>query len=129
MFKELIEKQKFIINLENIDIADVMHEQEEQDEDYDDMHLGELLEHEKLDLIKLEGSRAIINYKNKKLSIKLEQNNTEYKLSMLEFLDYPTYKKITGYFLEPVHVTITNVSKQIGGIIDKNYGFKVMVSI
>ena len=48
MIKELIEKQIFIINLENMDIVDVIWEQEDQDEDYDDMHLKELLEHGKL---------------------------------------------------------------------------------
>ena len=96
MLVELREKQIFLINLENMDIADVMFAQEDRDEDYDE---------------------------------KLEENKTEYKLSMLEFLDHQKYKKITGYFLGPVHVTIKSVSEQIGGIIDKNYGFKFMITI
>jgi len=134
MLVEMIEKQIFLINLENMDIADVMFGQEDRAEDYDEkledsMHLKKLLEHEKLELSKLDASKAIVSYKNRILSIKLEENNTEYKLSMLEFLDYPKYKKITGYFLGPVHVILKDVSEQIGGIIDKNYGFKFMITI
>lgn len=134
MLIEMIEKQIFLINLENMDIADVMFAQEEEGEDYDEVHedctyLMQLLEAEKLELSKLNGSSAIINYKNRVFSIELQENNTQYKLSMLEFLGFPKYKKITGYFLEPVHVTIKSVSEQIGGIVDKNYGFKFMITI
>ena len=134
MLIEMIEKQIFLINLENIDIADVMLEQEDQDENYnealeDSLYLQELLVHEKLELEKLNGSKAVVSYKDKVLSIELAENNTEYRLSILEFLDYPKYKKMTSYFLKPMHVTIKNVSEQIGGIIDKNYGLKFMITI
>jgi hypothetical protein len=36
MLVETIEKQIFLINLENMDIADVMFAQEDQGEDYDE---------------------------------------------------------------------------------------------
>jgi hypothetical protein len=134
MLVEMIEKQIFLINLGNMDIADVMLEKEDQGENYDEkledsLYLKELLVHEKLELNELDASKAVISYKDKVLSITLQENNTKYTLSILEFLEYPKYKKITSYFLGSVNVTIKNVSEQIGGIIDKNYGFKFMIII
>ena len=134
MLVEMIEKQIYLINLENMDIADVLCAQEDQDEDYneeleDSLHIEELLRHEKLDLAALEGSSAIISYKDRVFSITLQENNIKYKLSMIEYLEYPQYKKVTGFFLGPANVTLKEVSEQIGGIIDKNYGFKFMITI
>ena len=132
--KEMIEKQFFIVNLENVDIADVLYEADyldnHSDVEFDDSeYLQKLLAQEELDFKTLENSKAIVKYKDTILSICFKNSDKEYKLSLMEFLGYPIYKKLTSYFLGQTDVTIKNVSEQIGEIIDTNYGFKFMVEI
>ena len=135
MLKEFIEKQYFIVNMDVQDIADGMIEDENKTEDEieseDVAHVHILLSEDNLTIKKLEGSSAIIKYNREEraLYITLGVNSQEYKLSLLEFLEYNKYKKITSYFLADTKVALKDVSPQIGGVIDKNYGFKIMIII
>lgn len=131
--KETIENEYFIVNLENVDIADMMWAEECRDEDneveVDDFeYVQSLLAQQELNMNNLENSKAVISFKDKVLSIRLE-NNKEYRLSIMKFLGYEIYKKLTTYFSKPTEVVLKNVSEQVGGIIDTNYGFKFMVEI
>lgn len=131
--KGIIEKQYFIVNLMNVDIADMLWADECRDDDdeneLDDSEYTQgLLTQEELNLNELENSRAVINYKDKVLSICL-YNNKVYRLSLMEFLGCETYKKLTSYFLGRTNIVLKNVSEQVGGIIDTNYGFKFMIEI
>ncbi len=128
----MIEEQYFIINLMNVDIADRMWAEEcadDEEEQDDSNYLQELLTKDKLSLDELEGSNAVLSYKDKVLSIYLENNNKEYRLSIMEFLGSEKYKKLTNYFLGRTNVVLKNVSEQVGGVIDTNYGFKFMIII
>jgi len=135
MLKEFIEKQYFIVNLDTLDIADVMVEDENKTEEEiasrDVEYVNVLLNEDNLTIKKLEGSSAIIKFDREKraLHITLDINDQEYKLSLLELLEYGKYKQVTSYFLTDTQVILKDISPQIGGIIDKNYGFKFMVSI
>ena len=135
MLKKFIEKQYFIINLDMMDIADAMFDTDDQTEEeikkLDIQYLDELLEKDKLNISNLENSRAKIKFNREErvLYITLNFNNKEYKLSLLDFLEYNKYKKLTRYFLAETEVVLYNFSYQIGGIIDKNYGFKFMMKI
>ena len=135
MLKEFIEKQYFIVNMDIQDIADGMIEDENKTEDEieaeDVAYVHILLSEDNLTIRKLEGSSAIIKYnrEDRALYITLGVNSQEYKLSLLEFLEYNKYKKITSYFLAETQVVLRNISLQIGGVIDKNYGFKFMIII
>lgn len=129
----LIEKQYFIVNLENVDIADAMisgeEKTEEEIESEDVDRLKRLLNEEGIALNTLNGQEAEIVFDMHERALFIELNNKIYKLSMLEFLGYDKYKKITNYFLQKTSVILKNPSEQIGGIIDKNYGFKFMISL
>jgi len=135
MLKEFIEKQYFIVNLDTMDIADVLFDSEELSEEeikkIDIQYLNKLLEEDGLTISSLENSCAKIKFNREKrvLYITLNFNDNEYKLSLLNFLEYNEYKKLTKYFLGETGVVLQNVSYQIGGIIDKNYGFKFKVLI
>jgi len=135
MLKEFIEKQYFIVNMDVKDIADSMIEDEGKTEDriaYEDiLYIDQLLQENSLSINKLEGSSAIIQYNHEEraLYITLNINEQMCKVTLLDFLEDNKYKKITSYFLGKTHVLLKNVSYQIGGSIDKNYGFKFMVEI
>jgi hypothetical protein len=127
MLKEFIEKQYFIVNFDKMDIADVMFDTEGQNEEEikrtDIQYLDKLLEEDGLNISSLKNSRAKIkfNREERALYITLGLNNRDYKLSLLDFLEYDKYKKLTQYFLAETEIVFQNVSYQIGGIIDKNY--------
>lgn len=131
--KEMIEKQYFIVNLMNVDIADMMWAKECRGDDEDEIddaeYVEELLVEEGLKLEELEDSIAIVRYRDKALYIRLANNDKEYRMSIMEYLEYPKYKKLTGYFLGPTNVILKKISEQVGGIIDTNYGFKFMIEI
>jgi len=135
MLKEFMEKQYFIVNMDVQDIADGMIENEnktlDEIESEDVAYVQILLREDNLTIKKLEASSAIIKYNREEriLYITLGVNNQKYKLSLLEFLEYNKYKKITSYFLVDTQVILRDVSPQMGGVIDKNYGFKFMISI
>ena len=135
MLKEFMEKQYFIVNMDVQDIADGMIENEnktlDEIESEDVAYVQILLREDNLTIKKLEASSAIIKYNREEriLYITLGVNNQKYKLSLLEFLEYNKYKKITSYFLVDTQIILRDVSPQIGGVIDKNYGFKFMISI
>jgi len=135
MLKEFMEKQYFIVNMDVQDIADGMIENEnkilDEIESEDVAYVQILLREDNLTIKKPEASSAIIKYNREEriLYITLCVNNQKYKLSLLEFLEYNKYKKITSYFLVDTQVILRDVSPQIGGVIDKNYGFKFMITI
>jgi len=135
MQKEFIEKQYFIVNLDTMDIADVLFDNGEQTEEEiaksDIQYLDKLFEKDGLNIILLENSRAKMKFNRKErvLYITLDLNHKEYKLSLLNFLEYNKYKKLYQYFLAETEVLLHDVSYQIGGMIDKNYGFKFMICI
>ena len=135
MIKEFIEKQYFIVNFDTLDVADVMLMNEDKTEEEvlanDLQYIQELLYKNGLSMEEFEGSTATIVYNRKEraLYITLDANNKEYKLSLLEFFGYEKYKKVTSYFFAHTTVKIRDVSIQIGGIIDKNYGIKFKVRI
>lgn len=129
----LIEKQCFIVNLEKLDIADVIFDSEgrsgEEIEIEDAGYLKKLLTQEGINLENLDGQQVDIVFDRDKRALLIELNGKAYTLSILEFLGYDKYKKITNYFLQKTSVVLKNPSEQIGGIIDKNYGFKFMISL
>jgi len=129
----LIEKQYFIANLETVDIADVLINNEDKSEEEvkleDRSILSELLNEKGIVLDNLNGQEAEIFFDKHERALFVELHGNVYRLSMLEFLEYDRYKKITNYFLQKTTVVLKNCSEQIGGIIDKNYGFKFMISL
>jgi hypothetical protein len=72
----------------------------------------------------LNGSTAIIENKNKQLYIQFSANNKSYKASFLEFLGRDIFFEVVKIFTQPKQVVISNVSPQIGGIIDTHFGIK-----
>lgn len=135
MLKEFIEKQYFIVNLATIDIADAMVENENKTEDEitsrDIECVNALLRENSLTIKKLERSSAIIkfNHEERALYIILGVNSQKYKLSLLKFVEFHKYKKLTSCFLIETKVVLRDISPQIGGIIDINYGFKFMINL
>lgn len=129
----LIEKQYFIVNLETVDIADAIINDEDKNEEEikleDTNFLNELLYERGIVLDNLNGQEAEIFFDKQKRTLFIELHGNKYKLSILEFLEYDRYKKITNYFLQRTNVVLKNCSEQIGGIIDKNYGFKFIISL
>lgn len=129
----LVEKQYFIVNLETVDIADVMINNEDKSEEEvkleDTSYLSELLNEKGIVLDSLNEQEAEIFFDKKARALFVELHGNVYRLSMLEFLEYDRYKKITNYFLKKTAVVLKNCSEKIGGIIDKNYGFKFMISL
>ena len=135
MLKDFIQKQYFIVNFDTQDIADVIHWNEGKTKEEilaeDMQYMDKLLDKEALSLERLEGSTATIGFDRdeRALYITLDINDKKYKLSLLEFLEYEKYKKLRSYFLADAVVAIKDVSFQIGGVVDRNYGIKFKISL
>lgn len=161
-----IEEIKFLVNFATDDIADVMFEQEQEQEreEYisrrkngeltaeeiqaeslwtedekayyeenenlsdEDRVLG-YVKDEDLSIELLNGSTAIIENKNKQLSIQFSVNNKKYKVTFVEFMDRDIFFEVVNLFKQPKQVTLSNVSPQIGGIIDINFGIKFNIQL
>lgn len=156
-----IEELEFLVNFATDDIADVMFEQEEEQEreEYisrrkngeltaeeiqaeslwtedekayyeenenlsDEDRVLDYLKDEDLSIELLNGSTAIIENKNKQLSIQFSVNNKKYKVTFVKFMDRDVFFEVVNLFKQPKQVTLSNVSPQIGGIIDINFGIK-----
>jgi hypothetical protein len=120
-----------IINFETDDLAERMIR--EEDEEYpsvpNEEHVLNLLREEGLNFSDLENSFAVMHNVNKKLFIQLEANNVVYQPSLLKRLELPLYVKYAHFFNSPKKVRIVDVSPQIGGIIDINYGIKFKIQV
>lgn len=84
---------------------------------------------EDLSIELLNGSTAIIENKNKQLSIQFSVNNKKYKITFVEFMDRDIFFEVVNLFKQPKQVTLSNVSPQIGGIIDINFGIKFNIQL
>lgn len=161
-----IEELEFLVNFATDDIADVMFEQEEEQEreEYisrrkngeltaeeiqaeslwtedekayyeenenlsDEDRVLDYLKDEDLSIELLNGSTAIIENKNKQLSIQFSVNNKKYKVTFVEFMDRDIFFEVVNLFKQPKQVTLSNVSPQIGGIIDINFGIKFNIQL
>ena len=87
------------------------------------------LKDEDLSIELLNGSTAMIENKNKQLSIQFSVNNKSYKASFVEFLGRDIFFELVKIFIQPKQVIISNVSPQIGGIIDTNFGIKFKIQL
>jgi hypothetical protein len=161
-----IEELKFLVNFATDDIADVMFEQEQEEEreEYisrrkngeltaeeiqaeslwtedekayyeenenlsDEDRVLDYIKDEDLSIELLNGSTAIIENKNKQLSIQFSVNNKKYKVTFVEFMDRDVFFEVVNLFKQPKQVTLSNVSPQIGGIIDINFGIKFNIQL
>ena len=125
-----IEEIYFIVNFETVGMADVMTQEDDEYDLSDEEQVLALLNEEGLSPDRLNGSTAIMQNVNKKLLIKFDANNTIYKPSLLVFEDnYQKFIRISNTFLKPKRARLREVSPQIGGIIDKNYGIKFKIDI
>ncbi|MDD5159083.1 MAG: hypothetical protein PHI47_03455 [Sulfuricurvum sp.] len=161
-----IEELKFLVNFATDDIADVMFEQEQEQEreEYisrrkngeltaeeiqaeslwsedekayyeenenlsDEDRVLDYLKDEDLSIELLNGSTAIIENKNKQLNIQFSVNNKKYKVTFVEFMDRDIFFEVVNLFKQPKQVTLSNVSPQIGGIIDINFGIKFNIQL
>ena len=94
----------------------------------EDRALG-YLKDEDLSIELLNGSTAIIENKNKQLYIQFSANNKSYKASFLKFLGRDIFFEVVKIFTQPKQVVISNVSPQIGGIIDTHFGIKFNIHL
>lgn len=118
----------FLINFEKDDYADIMVK--EKDEFIlDENRVFNILQEEGLSLNRLNGSVATIQNFKKQLYIKLDSNNAVYALSLLNFIELSEFIKLANTFLHPQKVKLSEVSPQIGGYIDRNYGIKFKIDI
>lgn len=161
-----IEELEFLVNFATDDIADVMFEQEQEQEreEYisrrkngeltaeeiqaeslwtedekayyeenenlsDEDRVLDYLKDEDLSIELLNGSTAIIENKNKQLSIQFSVNNKKYKVTFVEFMDRDVFFEVVNLFKQSKQVTLSNVSPQIGGIIDMNFGVKFNIQL
>lgn len=127
----LIEKQCFVLNLENIDIADVMMNEEGKSKEEikikDTNYFEDLLAVENINLEYLDGEQAYMIFNQNHKTLLIDINDKAHRLSILDFLEYDKYKKVANYFLQKTRVTLKDPSEQIGGVINKNYGFKFKI--
>lgn len=119
-----------IINFETDDLAERM--MRDADEKYptvsDDEHVNNLLDQVGLSYAILDESFATIHNVDKRLYVRLEANNEVYTLTPLEYIQ-PIQKYLTfvNSFNSPKKVKVYDVSAQVGGIIDTNYGIKFKI--
>lgn len=90
----------------------------------DEDRVLDYIKDEDLSIELLNGSTAIIENKNKQLSIQFSVNNKKYKVTFVEFMDRDVFFEVVNLFKQPKQVTLSNVSPQIGGIIAINFGIK-----
>jgi hypothetical protein len=102
---------------------------EENENLSDEDRVLDYLKDEDLSIELLNGSTAIIENKNKQLSIQFSVNNKKYKVTFVEFMDRDIFFEVVNLFKQPKQVTLSNVSPQIGGIIDINFGIKFNIQL
>lgn len=125
----------FLINLETIDIADIMMQEYDNDDNEEDTYSSEeeqiesLLKEKNLSFAKLNGITASIVHIHNKFKIQFLGYDELYTLSLLYMLEKSLFFEIMNYFKEPKQVKIINPSPQVGGIIDTNYGIKFTIEI
>lgn len=144
--KKIIEDNILIINLYTIDNDEIMLSEmfdaqdgifktKEEEELEDKKYIDKLLKDNNLNIDKLENSFAYMYYNedSKLFTIQLNDNKYYdkyiYPISFMEFLDRDIYFKIRKYFINPKKVIMKNISHQIGGVIDKNYGVKFNIEV
>lgn len=102
---------------------------EENENLSDEDRVLDYIKDEDLSIELLNGSTAIIENKNKQLSIQFSANNKKYKVTFVEFMDRDIFFEVVNLFKQPKQVTLSNVSPQIGGIIDINFGIKFNIQL
>lgn len=102
---------------------------EENENLSDEDRVLDYLKDEDLSIELLNGSTAIIENKNKQLSIQFSVNNKKYKVTFVEFMDRDIFFEVVNLFKQPKQVTLSNASPQIGGIIDINFGIKFNIQL
>jgi len=124
-----LEDKYLLLNFDTDDLAEQMTR--EEDEKYppisDDKHINIVLKEEGLSIKSLEGSFATIHNVDNKLFIKFDENSRIYTPTLLKFIEAPLYIKFVTSFDSPKKVKLLNVSSQIGGYIDTNYGIKFKI--
>jgi len=126
-----IEDMYILLNLDTDELEERMIRKE--DEGYltmsDEEHIKILLKEDGLSLSSLEGSFATIHNVDKKLYIRFEENEKIYTPTLLNFIEFPRYIKYANTFNTPKKVKLIEVSSQVGGHIDINYGIKFKIQI
>lgn len=90
----------------------------------DEDRVLDYLHAESLSIEALNGSIAVLENRNKQLSIQFSENGKRYKATFLEFMGRDKFFEIVNMFTKPKQIIINNVAPQIGGVIDKNFGIK-----
>jgi len=124
-----IENIEFLINFATEDIAEVMMEEDSDNDISDEEYVQSLLEEENLSIEKLDKLTAFIVNDKKSLKIKFIGIDKYYTLLLLDFIDKNIFFVIVNFFKNPKEVKIINPSAQVGGIIDKNYGVKFKIKL
>jgi len=127
-----IEDIYLVVNFETDDIAEQMIR--EDDEQYppvlEDEHVDNLLKHEDCSIEELEGSLATMQNINKTLYIRFDVNREVYTVTPLDYIQpLQKYIKFVTSFDFPKKVNIVDVSAQVGGFIDTNYGIKFKIKL
>jgi hypothetical protein len=102
---------------------------EENENLSDEDRVLDYIKDEDLSIELLNGSTAIIENKNKQLNIQFSVNNKKYKVTFVKFMDRDIFFEVVNLFKQPKQVTLSNVSPQIGGIIDINFGIKFNIQL
>jgi len=126
-----LEDKYLLINLDTDDLAEQI--MRDDNEPYpptsDEKHIDNLLEEEGLSINSLEGSMATIHNVNNKIYIRFDENNNIYTPTLLEYIERPLFIKFAISFNTPKKVKILDVSPQVGGHIDTNYGIKFKIEL
>jgi hypothetical protein len=123
-----IEEIVFLVNFLTEDIADITMEYCKHDCSGEEV-LNQTLEELGLSIPKIAYNTASMVHHNKQLNIQFFNNMNLFRVSILEYLDRDKFFELIGFFKEPKKIKIIDLSPQIGGIIDKNYGIKFKIKV
>jgi len=119
-----------IVNFETIDVADMMIMDEDQKDDLlENDYVSMLLKAYGLSYDILEGSNATLHNVNKTLYIRFEESQSVFQITLLERMELHKYIRFVTSFNFPKKVKLYDVSSQVGGIIDTNFGVKFKIKI
>jgi len=124
-----IEDIYFVVNFYTEDMADRM--MEEDDENFVKIPENEMvmnfLKEEGLSIDLLNGATGVMKNIDKTLLVEFGINNETYRATLLEFIGFKEFLGVVNTFLEYKKVKFIDVSTQVGGVIDTNYGIKFKI--